>query len=251
MQNYKYYKGKGFPAGFPTLLNNWSCPICLNMKSARQYRTKGSKQKEPDAEQQPVAQQVTAAAATTSSAPRDDYFIDFGYAIALGVHKEHYFLLIQTKEHDFLWAHPATHRDSPELLLQEYVDLTGIIPSTIRCDNEFADNGAVKQWTKNHNAVLHPTPAYNHTMGGKIEGAVRISKDHLRCITRAANAPLRFWPYALKHFCRTFGWWCQNNRPPPWTRMPSNCRLYRDQERDLKAWGCLVTGRLPTEHPLV
>eukprot|EP00961_Rhodomonas_salina_P121538 1636352-Rhodomonas_salina.1 len=42
-----------------------------------------------------------------------------------------------------------------------------------------------------------------------IEGSVRIAKEHLRCMTRAANTPLCFWAYAMKQLlphARLLGW---------------------------------------------
>eukprot|EP00961_Rhodomonas_salina_P047556 638929-Rhodomonas_salina.1 len=38
LENFKLYNGKGFPLDFPTLMNNWACPICSICKGARQYR---------------------------------------------------------------------------------------------------------------------------------------------------------------------------------------------------------------------
>ena len=278
MQNYKFYKGTGFPRGFPTLLNNWSCPVCIGMKSQRQYRIKArqsSTSKPPDhasdnhSQQQDTdcdtesdsdeelspTQQPTSPPDSSLGDPTgtsDHYYIDFGYSIAVGLRKEKYFLLVQLKDLDFMWALPTASRDNPVQLLQDFEALTGITPLSIQCDNEFANNSAVQAWVKRRNAVIRPTPAYNHTMNGRIEGAVRISKDHLRCLVKAANAPFRFWPFALKHFCRTYAWWAgKGGKKPPWLRMPARCNLYHNRERDLRAWGCLVTGRLPTEHPLV
>ena len=266
MQNYRHYKGKGFPSGFPTLLNNWTCPTCMTMKSARQYRVKPklscrqhpategsdteSDSDDEDSTAPPPAQPPPAHPASQPTA-RDQFHIDYGYSIAVGVRKEKYFLAVKLQDVDFLWDLPTATRASPELLLQDFVNITGVSPTTIRCDNEFYNNEGVEQWARHNKATLLPGAAYNHTMVGKVENAVRISKDHLRCLLKHANAPYRFWPYALKHFCRTYNWWARKDKPPPWTRMPQSCRLYHDQGRDLQVWGCLVTGRIPTEHPLV
>ncbi len=125
----------------------------------------------------------------------DQYHIDFGYSIAKGTKLEKYFLLIRLLDRDFLWAMPTTALSSPELILQDFVDATGIAPTTIRCDNKFGDNQSLGIWCRKYGATLQPTPAYNHTMAAKIEGSVRITKEHLSCITKAAHTPLRFWPY--------------------------------------------------------
>eukprot|EP00961_Rhodomonas_salina_P133558 1797204-Rhodomonas_salina.1 len=34
LENFKLYNGKGFPLDFPTLMNNWACPICSICKGA-------------------------------------------------------------------------------------------------------------------------------------------------------------------------------------------------------------------------
>ena len=266
MENFKYYKGKGFPQGFPTLLKQWSCPICINMKSARQYRvakkptatpntgfdTESDTESDDDGSSSPSsASTALHSQVNQTTIPRDRYHIDFGYSIAIGIRKEKYFLLIRLEEQDFLWALPTATRANPVALLQDFAALTGVIPSAVQCDNEFAENSAVQAWCRHNGAVICPTPAYNHTMNGRIEGAVRISKDHLRCLIKTANAPFRFWPFALKHFLRTYAWWARKHKPPPWVRMPASCQIYRDRDRDLKVWGCLVTGRIPTEHPIV
>eukprot|EP00961_Rhodomonas_salina_P184575 2491988-Rhodomonas_salina.1 len=71
-------------------------------------------------------------------------------------------------------------------------------------------------------------------MAARIEGSVRIAKEHLLCMTRAANAPLRFWAYAMKHYCRTHGYWAgKGDTAPPWTKMPKS-RLCQDFQCDIQ-----------------
>jgi hypothetical protein len=40
MENFKWYRGKGFPSDFPTLINNWGCQVCSLMKGTLQYSVK-------------------------------------------------------------------------------------------------------------------------------------------------------------------------------------------------------------------
>eukprot|EP00961_Rhodomonas_salina_P125972 1697065-Rhodomonas_salina.1 len=91
-----------------------------------------------------------------------------------------------------MWPFASTTREVPELLLQDFVDFTGIVPATISCNNEFSENQSLirRGWAKKFGTVVFPTSAYNHTMAARIEGSVCIAKEHLRCMTRAANAPL-------------------------------------------------------------
>eukprot|EP00961_Rhodomonas_salina_P128594 1732751-Rhodomonas_salina.1 len=71
-------------------------------------------------------------------------------------------------------------------------------------------------------------------MAARIEGSVCIAKEHLQCMTRAANAPLRFWVYTMKHFCRTHGYWAgKGGTAPPWTKMPKS-KLCQDFQRDIQ-----------------
>lgn len=64
------------------------------------------------------------------------------------MHKEKYCLVIHLQQCDFLWALPTTVCASPELLLQDFVDLPGVVPSTIRCYNEFCENRLLKRWAE-------------------------------------------------------------------------------------------------------
>eukprot|EP00961_Rhodomonas_salina_P253977 3432348-Rhodomonas_salina.1 len=78
-----------------------------------------------------------------------------------------------------MWPFTSTTREAQELLLQDFVTLTCIVPATIRCDNKFGENQSLISWAKKFGAVVCPTPAYNHTMAVRIEGSVRIAKEHL------------------------------------------------------------------------
>eukprot|EP00961_Rhodomonas_salina_P022067 296936-Rhodomonas_salina.1 len=133
-------------------MNNWACLICSICKGARhgQYRVEDKSKltktqlraaqrlkhklkvitteppgKPPDPD--PGCTTVIAG----SIKPTDDFHIDFGYSIATSNKKEKYFLLVCLQDKDFMWTFPSTTRAAQELLLQDFVDLTGIVPATI------------------------------------------------------------------------------------------------------------------------
>ena len=117
----------------------------------------------------------------------DDYddngilHIDFAHLIAIGYQNEKYYLVIVVGGRDFLWASPTTTTSQPELLLQDFVDLTGIKIRQIRLDGAsvFLKSSSFQAWVKTHGAVLCPATGYNHTMNARSENAVRICKDHV------------------------------------------------------------------------
>eukprot|EP00961_Rhodomonas_salina_P153129 2061737-Rhodomonas_salina.2 len=87
-------------------------------------------------------------------------------------------------------------------------------------------------------------------MQAHAEGAVLICKDHVCCLLKSSNAPARFWPFALLHFCCTYYYWPGAHSPPPWESM-DNSQFDFNMEQDLHPWGCYVVAKLPKEHPLV
>eukprot|EP00961_Rhodomonas_salina_P197098 2660254-Rhodomonas_salina.1 len=56
-------------------------------------------------------------------------------------------------------------------------------------------------------------------MQARAEGAVRICKEHVHCLLKASNAPARFWPFALLHWCQIYNYWPGSKTPPPWDAM--------------------------------
>ncbi len=63
-----------------------------------------------------------------------NFGVDFGDSTTVALHKEKYFLLIQLHQQESLWTLPTTTRSSPAFALQDCIDLIGIVPSTIRCE---------------------------------------------------------------------------------------------------------------------
>eukprot|EP00961_Rhodomonas_salina_P055145 740892-Rhodomonas_salina.1 len=72
-------------------------------------------------------------------------------------------------------------------------------------------------------------------MQARAEGAICICKEHVRCLLKASNAPARFWPFALLHFCRTYNYWQGVNSPPPWELMQTSNFTFKI-ELDLHAF---------------
>jgi len=153
---------------------------------------------------------------------------------------------------DFLWASPSKHKSDPESLLEEFLRYTQITISKIRMDaaGEFASSASFQRWCSNRGIVICSTAGYNHTMQARAEGAVRITKEHLRCMLKTANMPYKFWPWALTQFCRVYNYWPCKGHAPPWV-MLANHNFSQDITRDLHPFGCLIIGTLPREHPLV
>lgn len=108
-----------------------------------------------------------------------------------------------------------------------------------------------KAFCKRNTIEICTATAYNHTIQARAEGAVRICKEHVCCLLKQSNMPPRFWPYVLLHFCRIFNYWPSVHSPPQWESMGKskfNCEIKWDLQ---EAWGCYMTAKLPTEHPLV
>ena len=76
-----------------------------------------------------------------------------------------------------------------------------------------------KLWCANRDIVICATAGYNHTMQARAEGAVRITKEHIRCLLKTANMPFSFWPWALTQFCRIYNYWPKKGHAPPWVML--------------------------------
>ena len=149
-----------------------------------------------------------------------------------------------------MWATPTMTRMEPEELIRDFLSVTGLKIGKLRVDNEFASSSSFEAFCKRRGITLCPSVAYNHTMQARAEGAVRICKEHVRCLLKASNAPARFWPFALLQFCRVYNYWPTKNSPPPWEKMKESSFSF-DLERDLHPWGCYMAAKLPREHLLV
>eukprot|EP00961_Rhodomonas_salina_P158522 2133658-Rhodomonas_salina.1 len=118
-----------------------------------------------------------------------------------------------------MWASLSTTRKEQEILLQEFLSVTGLKIGKVRTDNEFTASSTFQAFCKKRDITLCPSVAYTHTMQARAEGAVRICKEHVRCLLKSSNALPRFWPFALLHFCWVYNYWLGATTAPPWESM--------------------------------
>ena len=71
--------------------------------------------------------------------------------------------------------------------------IDGIV-STIRFDDasEFGKSSSFIAYCTQHVIVREPVSASTHDQNARAEGAIRICKEHVRCLLRSANLPRRF-----------------------------------------------------------
>jgi hypothetical protein len=67
------------------------------------------------------------------------------------------------------------------------------------------------------------------------------------------NLPRRFWPDALRHFCRLYAYWPDANGLSVWGKLDhlQPHELLHNLVKDLHVFGSYVTGHLPRAHPHV
>jgi hypothetical protein len=201
-----------------------------------------------------LASAATRETATDSPALRCLH-IDYAHSISIGVHKEQYFLLTTLDGIDFTFCSATVDRTEPESLIHEFMTLTRLKIDCIRYDGAaaFAKSATFKAFCVNNHIAMEETAAYTHTFNARAEGAVRIVKEHMRCLLRRANLPRRFWPYAMLHFCRVYAHWPDKQGKSAWAKLDSHGphALCHDEAHDLHLFGSYVTGHLPRTHPLV
>ena len=177
--------------------------------------------------------------------------IDFAHAIAVGRQGDRYYLVLVFGKNIVHWATPTKTRQEPEKLIQDFIDMTGARVRTVRYDEaaEFGKSSSFRAWAQQNHIVLHPVQAYTHTLNARAENAVKITKAHVRCLLTYAAVPKTFWPYAVAHFCRIYGYWPKQAGRSTWELMPQH-RVYLDKQRDLQSvFGMYITGHLPRTHP--
>ena len=140
-----------------------------------------------------LASATTSETATALPALRR-FHIDYAHSISIGVHKEKYFLLMTLDGIDFTFCSATVDRTEPESLIHEFMTLTRLKIDCIRYDGaaEFAKSATFKTFCVNNRIAMEETAAYTHTFNARAEGAVRIVKEHMRCLLRRANLPRRF-----------------------------------------------------------
>ena len=87
------------------------------------------------------------------------------------------------------------------------------------------------------------------------ENAIRVSKEHVRCLLRTSNVPRNFWSYDLTHFLHLRSYWPSDSQNRSVcerldSSYPTN-KIRHDLVKDLHVFGSYVTGHLSRTHPLV
>ena len=142
-------------------------------------------------------------------------------------------------------------------MILEFLNMTGIKIGTIRFDGakEFGKSVSFQNFCNERGIIMEPVAEYTHVQNAKSENAIRISKEHVRCLLRASNLPRTFWPYALRHFLRLRAYWpTDNGNRCAWERLDAaypNNKLRHTLSKDLHVFGSYVTGHLPRAHPFV
>jgi len=247
---------------FRTEARKHRCPVCTLMKGARAYRkskrmaNKGKKQgkgRKPDSQQQtttPAAALLTHADPQPTPEPRRRvrFAPDTKDVSRL---PDDDFLMMVVDGVDFLWATPSKLTSTPELVIEDFIRNSGVKVDRIRCDDATVSRSdAFKQWCRSRDITICATAGYNHTMQARAEGAIRIAKEHVRCMLKTAGMPYKFWPWALTQFCRIYNYWPKKGHSPPWIMLQSH-RFCQRLSRDLHTFGCYVIGHLPRDHPEV
>mmetsp|Transcript_30789 Transcript_30789/g.63725 ORF Transcript_30789/g.63725 Transcript_30789/m.63725 type:complete len:429 (+) Transcript_30789:837-2123(+) len=178
--------------------------------------------------------------------------IDHAHTLSLGFNGQRYYLVMVIDGVDFLWASSSKHKSDPETLLDEFLRFTNIKIDKIRMDaaSEYATSESFQLWCASRGIVMCSTAGYNHTMQARAENAVRITKEHIRCMLKHANMPFQFWPWALTQFCRVYNYWPSKGHAPPWVMLGDH-RFSQSLHSDLHPFGCYLIGKLPREHPAV
>ena len=135
--------------------------------------------------------------------------IDYAHSISLGYSKEKYYLILVVDGIDFVWGQTCTTRSTPEDLIQEFLTMTNLKVSSVRFDGaqEFGKSLSFKSFCHQEKIVMEPVAHYTHIQNARAENAIRVAKEHIRCLLRASNLPKLFWPYALMHFLRMRAYW--------------------------------------------
>jgi hypothetical protein len=147
--------------------------------------------------------------------------IDYSHSTSICVHKEKYFLLMTLDGIDFTFCSSTVDRTEPESLIHEFMTLTRLKIDCIRYDAaaEFAKSATFKAFCVNNGIAMEETAAYTHTFNARAEGALRIVKEHMRCLLRRANLSRRFWPYETLHFCRVYAYWPDKQGKSAWEKL--------------------------------
>jgi hypothetical protein len=107
--------------------------------------------------------------------------------------------------------HGSQVRTHPEDLMHEFLTMSRLKISTIRFDdtNEFGKSSSFIAYCTQHDIVRDPLAECTHIQNATTEGAIRICKEHVRCLLRSANLPCRY-------FCHLYAYWSDANDLSAW-----------------------------------
>ena len=135
----RYYKMKGFQPGFLKELQNFKCKVCTLCKGARVYKHTKHVQEKMESKKQAKASKnweqvlletdlddVEEEDELLQAFQNEELHMDYAHSIALGYNNERYYLLFVVGGRNFMWASPSTTRKEPEILLREFLSVTGL-----------------------------------------------------------------------------------------------------------------------------
>ena len=257
----KYKDQVGFPKDFIWKLERHKDPTVAVSLGARAYRTSKRVQERGihkfTSKTAPLLDGDIARAITAQDLTKLGLHIDYAHAISLGYAKEKYYLILVVDGIDFVWGQTCTTRSSPEDLIQEFLTMTNLKVSSVRFDGaqEFGKSHSFKAYCHNEKIVMEPVAHYTHIQNARAENAIRVAKEHVRCLLRASNLPKIFWSFALLHFLRMRAYWPSDpHNRSAWERLDAispDHKMRHDITKDLHVFGSYVTGHLPRTHPLV
>jgi hypothetical protein len=118
---------------------------------------------------------------------------------------------------------------------------------------DFGESTSFIAYCTQYDIVREPLASYTHIQNARAEGAIRICKEHVRCLLHSANMTHRFCPDTLCHFCRLYAYWSDANGLSAWEKLDilQPHQMRHNLVKDLHVFGSYVTGHLPREHPHV
>eukprot|EP00961_Rhodomonas_salina_P043367 583184-Rhodomonas_salina.2 len=113
-----------------------------------------------------------------------------------------------------------------------------------------AKSSNFQMWANARDIVICATAGYQHTFQARSEGAIRITKEHVRCMLKHSGLPHKFWPWKVVQFCSMYNYWPTKGHAPPWLLL-SEHSMSQALHCNLHPFRCYVIGHLPRESPEV
>jgi hypothetical protein len=85
---------------------------------------------------------------------------------------------------DFVWPQTCQVWTNPEDLLHEFLTMSRLKISTISFDgaSEFGKSSSFIAYCTQDDIVREPLDSYTHIQNARVEGVIRICKEHVRCL---------------------------------------------------------------------